>query len=414
MDAHEIIALVLTVTAFCSYVNYKFLNLPPSIGVTVIAVILTLFLKVASHFDVDINQFANFLSHKIEFQDNFLHGMLGFLVFANAIHMNSRELLKHKLAISIFSTVSVIISSVLIACATYWISSWFEIYIPFFYCLAFGALISPTDVITVIAVIKTIKIPKAMEMKITGEALFNDGMGIALFFMAMSLAYGAKNAVSVDTTLLFFFREAFGGVVLGCVLGWFGAKILHSIDHHQIAIIFTISLVAGGYIFAMSVLDVSGPICMAVAGLFVGYAMSHDGEHKKISRNVTDFWEIVDQLLNAILFVLIGIELISINIHFQIVLLALVVVFFGLIARWVSLFVPGILMHKFDHYDSTLVSLMVWGGIRGGISIALALTITGPYSEIILTMSYIVVLFSMIVQGLSMEPVTRRLMQKAK
>lgn len=412
MDAQEVLGVLLPLTAICSYINYRFIKLPKSIGITLVALLITMIINLLSMIFSPINNFSQTLVDQIGFKETFLHGMLSFLLFAGALHLNSLELSKQKGLITAFATVSVLISTGVIATCTYWISLTLGIALPFYYCLVFGALISPTDAITVISVLKHLNVPKSLLMKIEGEALFNDGMGIALFFMAIALAYGDEQSVSAGTAIIYFIREAGGGLILGIMLGYAAARLFKTIDEPELAIIHTLALVTGGYVLATSVLDVSGPICMATTGLIVGNSFNEDGISKESIKNVQQFWDLLDSLLNAILFVLIGLEFIRIDIHLPILLVAIFVIIATLFARWISVFIPIVCSSKFKRYNNSIIELMTWGGLRGGISIALALSIEGPYRDHILTITYFVVLFSIIVQGLTLKHLIDRIANK--
>lgn len=405
MEAQEVLGLLLTLTAICSYINYRLIKLPKSIGITLVALAITVMINILSFFNPAISSFSRSLLDNIGFQETFLHGMLSFLLFAGALHINAIELSKNKLLITAFATISVLISTILIAYASFWITSFVGINLPFYYCLAFGALISPTDAVTVLTVLKTVKIPKALEMKIAGEALFNDGMGIALFFMALALAYGEEKSIESGTAILYFIREGVGGLVVGAIMGWIAAKLLKTINDSELSIILTLTLVTAGYVLATSVLDVSGPICMVTIGLIVGTSFKHD--NAKRNQRTADFWDLLDQLLNAILFVLIGLEFISINLEWRYDIASLGIVIASLIARWISIFVPVITLGEYKNFNPAVMSIMTWGGVRGGISIALALSIVGQPRDFILTVTYFVVLFSIIVQGLTLGPLAK-------
>jgi CPA1 family monovalent cation:H+ antiporter len=412
MDAQEVIGILLPLTAICSYVNYKFIRLPKSIGITLVALLITVIVNVLSHYYTPINVFAQNLVDNIGFKETFLHGMLSFLLFAGALHLNSAELSKQKWIIAAFATISVLISTVLIGYATYGLTLLVGVKLPLYYCFVFGALISPTDAITVISVLKTLNVPKALQIKIEGEALFNDGMGIALFFMAIALAYGEEQSIESAKAIIYFFREAGGGLILGALMGLTAAKLFSTIDESEIAIILTLALVTGGYVLATSVLDVSGPICMATTGLIVGNSFNTDGESKASIKRVEEFWDLLDQLLNAILFVLIGLEFIRIQVKLPICIASMFIIGATILARYISVLIPVTCFSKFKSYNRAMMYLMTWGGLRGGISIALALSIIGPYRDDILTITYFVVLFSIIVQGLTMRPLVVKLIAK--
>lgn len=404
MDAQEIIGILMCLTAICSFLNYKFLKLPKSIGITLVALLITIFIVITSLFGWGLHDFAEILVNDIGFDETFLHGMLSFLLFAGALHINPQELSKQKGLIFSFATISVIISTALIGFATYGITQLFHVDLPLYYCFVFGALISPTDAIAVLGVLAQAKVPKSLEMKITGEALFNDAMGIVLFFIAIGFATGEHVSLEPNATIIYFLREGVGGAVYGLILGWVAIKLLSYIDDYEVSIILTLALVTGGYSAAVSVLDVSGPVFMVITGIVIGSFIKRDEATKQSMRNVEIFWDLLDQLLNAVLFVLIGLEFMRIHFELHLVLASIGVIFASIGARWVSIFVPVACMSMFESFNTSVISVMTWCGLRGGISIALALGITGPYHDTIVTITYFVVLFSIMIQGITMGP----------
>ena len=413
MNAHDITGVLLTLTAVCSYVNYRYMKLPKSIGITLVALVLTGLVTITGIFGWEVSKFAEDLVDRLSFNENFLHGMLSFLLFAGSLHINATELNNYKSLITTFATVSVLISTLIIGYATYGVTQLLGIDLPFYYCFVFGALISPTDAIAVIGVLRSTKLPKSLEMKIYGEALFNDGMGIVLFFMALALATGAEHSLNFNAAALYLLREGGGGLVCGAALGWLGAKLFKSINDSDLVIILTLAIVSGGYALATSVLDVSGPICMAVCGLIIGNSFKRDCMSKESIRHVYAFWDLLDDILNAILFVLIGLEFMRINFTLTNTYAALCAILIAIFARLVSVTVPVAILSRFKSFNPAVLLIMTWGGLRGGISIALALGVTGEYRDIILSITYGVVLFSIVVQGLTLRPVITKLTKRA-
>lgn len=409
MDGRQAIGVLLFFTTICSYINYRFIKLPKPIGITLIALLITISVNIYSLINMQVNEFAQSLIDNLGFKETVLHGMLGFLIFAGSLHINTLELSKHKYLIALFATLSVLISTILLGFATYGITLLIGIPIPLCYCIVFGALISPTDAIAVISVLKTSKLPKTVELKIVGEALLNDGMGIALFFMALAIAYGHEKSIDSVQALMYFVREAGGGILLGLAIGLGAAKLLATIEVHELSIILTLALVSGGYILSSSVFMVSGPICMAITGLMVGTSLKNYSTSKDCRRRVEEFWDLLDALLNAMLFVLIGLEFIRIDIQWQIALASFAVIIASIVIRWISLFIPTICLAPRQKLNINELTIMAWGGLRGGISIALALSVNGPYRDNILTLTYFVVLSSIIAQGLTIKPMVSKL-----
>ncbi|HIH2763458.1 MAG TPA: cation:proton antiporter [Candidatus Azoamicus sp.] len=280
--------------------------------------------------------------------------------------------------------------------------------LPYFYCLAFGALISPTDPIAVLGILKIIRAPKSLELKIAGEALFNDGMGIVLFFVMLTMAYGKDSEVGADSIVLYFFRQGIGGLILGLIIGIISGHMLKNVNDPEITIIFTLSLVSGGYYISHSLLDVSGPICMACAGLMINNIIKNGEMSEETMTRLGSFWELLDEVLNAILFVLIGLEFIRINFDIYIVFSGLTAISVSLFSRWLSILIPLYMVTYFKMLNLELLNVLTWSGLRGGVSIALALSIEGFYHDFIVGITYAVVIFSMMVQGISVSHVIKK------
>ncbi len=409
MEAHEVIGLLLPLAAICSYINYKFVKLPKAIGVTLVALVITLLVSISGLLGSQADVYAQNLVDNIGFNETFLHGMLSFLIFAGALHINTKELAKDKFLVTVFATLSVLISTIIIGYATYWITSRLNINLPIYYCFVFGALISPTDAVAVIGILKSAKIPKNIQIKIAGEALFNDGMGIVLFILALALADGEVQELDSTHAIVYFIREGGGGFVFGAILGWLSVQFLKTIDDYELAILLTLAIVTGGYAFAVSVLDVSGAICMAMAGIMIGSNLKSSKMSQESILRVEVFWDLIDQLLNTMLFVLIGLEFMRIDIDMTIFIAAICIILVTLLARWISIILPVALMAKFRTLNTSIVMLMTWSGLRGGISIALALSVTGQYHDLLVTITYFVVLFSIFVQGLTIQPLVQKI-----
>lgn len=410
MTTQQVIGILIPLTAISSYINYRFTKLPKSIGITLITLTLSLLVAVGGRLGWKVDGFAQNLLEGIGFNETFLHGMLSFLLFAGSLHVNAIELAKYKSLVALLATVSVLISTLLVGYAMYGLTKLLGIHLPFYYCFVFGALISPTDPIAVLGVLRTANAPKSLEVKIAGEALFNDGMGIVLFFVTLAIASGAQEALSAKTVALYFIRQGLGGLLLGCTIGWLAARLLRSIDDYEVAIIITLAIVTGGYTLAHSIADVSGPICMAIAGLVIGGSIN-DGDMSKTTMHKLDaFWELLDEVLNAILFVVIGLEFLRINFNVHTAMAAMGAIFIVIMARWISVIIPVALLARFRKFNLNVLLVMTWGGLRGGISIALALSIKSSYQyDFIVAITYAVVLFSMMVQGVTIAPLIRKI-----
>ncbi len=407
--AEEAIVCILFLTVFCGYINYKLIKLPKSAGITLVALVISISIKLLSIPFPSINSFACSILSGLGFNKMFLHGMLSFLLFAAAIHINAKDLSTDRFIIASFATISVIISTFITGYAAFIITNFFGVNLTFYYCLVFGALISPTDAIAVLELLATTKLPKVLEMKISGESLFNDGMAIVLFFMALSFADGQQTAFNPLDTFLVFLREAGGGIVFGLVIGWVAAKLLNDMQDPELMITLTLFLVTGGYIAAYSILSVSGPLSMVVAGLVIGQNLRSNATTNNAVTQLENFWSLTNDTLNAILFLIIGIEIVWIDVTIPIAICGIILIVLTLISRWISVFVPEILLSNRKKFNITIVSVITWCGLRGGISIALALGLPPPYRNTIVALTYFVVLFSLLVQGLTLRPLAARI-----
>ncbi len=400
------ISFLITLTALASYVNYKYIKLPKSIGITFITLILSMCMIIATKFGIDFGYGVNFLNN-IKFNETFLHGMLSFLLFAGSMHLNIIELSRYKVLIILLAIFSVGVSTVFIGYSLFFVSKLFFIELPFFYCFVFGALISPTDPIAVLGILKIVKVPRSLELKIAGEALFNDGMGIVLFFVTLSLAYDENTSLSFNIIIFYLIKQGFGGLLFGLVIGFLSAKLLKSVNDAEVAIIFTLGVVSGGYYLSHSVLEISGPICMVTAGLIIGDLIKRGDMMESTVIRLVSFWELLDEVLNAFLFVLIGLELIGIIFDFYIICFSILVIIITLIGRWISILIPVWSLSRFRSINFSLLNILTWCGLRGGVSIALSLSVDGYYHNFLVTVTYIVVIFSIMVQGLTANIVIR-------
>ncbi|MBW1901779.1 MAG: sodium:proton antiporter [Deltaproteobacteria bacterium] len=407
MDLFNIVAILITLTALFSYINHRYIGLPVTIGVMLIALSLSLLLNFLGSFGFGLKQHAEMLLGSIQFDKTLLHGMLSFLLFAGALHININDLVERKWSIGSLATFGTIMSSFLVGTLTWWLLIQFGLEISYSYCLLFGALISPTDPIAVLGILKTVRVPKSLKMKIAGESLFNDGVGVVVFLVILEIATGTHELNAGHIGLLFV-QETIGGALLGLGLGYLVYRMLKSVDNYQVEVLITLALVTGGYALA-DALHLSGPIAIVVAGLLIGnhgrlLAMSDETRHQ-----LDTFWELVDEILNAVLFLLIGMEILILTFTKQYLLLSLLVIPFVLMARFISIGIPMALLRPFRTFTPGAVRVMTWGGLRGGISVALALSIPPcPERHVILALTYSVVLFSILVQGLTIEKLVKR------
>lgn len=401
MNIFSTAAVLITLAAIFSYLNYRFLKIPTTIGIMLISLVMSLSL-IALHLLgwSDLEIYAERMVRGIDFHETLMEGMLSFLLFAGALHVNINDLREQKMVILLLATFGVLASTFLVGGMSWVILNQFGISMPFGYCLVFGALISPTDPIAVMGILTKVGAPKSLEIKITGESLFNDGIGVVVFLIMLGLVtgHGETQAHEIVALLL---QEAVGGALLGLAAGIGTFVLLRSIDNYQVEILLTLALVMGGYT-AASALHMSGPIAMVIAGLVIGnhgrwFAMSETTRER-----LDNFWELIDEILNAVLFVLIGLEVLLLSPGKQYLLAAIVCIPVVLSARFVSVSIPIILLRPFRAFSPKVIQILTWGGLRGGISVALALSLpAGMEREVILAVTYAVVLFSILVQGLS-------------
>jgi Na+:H+ antiporter len=414
MTAFQIIAVLISLTALFSYLNYRYFKLPPTIGVMLIALLVSLGLIAVGHFAPWIRGDAERLLRQIDFDDTLMQGMLCFLLFAGALHINLNDLAEQKGVIATLAIAGVIISMFVFGTLIHFALGWLGIELSYAWCLLFGALISPTDPVAVIGILKDAKVPRSLEIKIAGESLFNDGIGVVAFIVMHEIAVTGQHASTGHIGLLFL-EEAVGGAVFGLVIGWVTYRLLKSVDNYRVEVLLTLALVMGGYALA-SAIHTSGPIAIVVAGLFIGnhgraFAMS-----ETTRKNLDTFWELTDEILNALLFVLIGLEVLVLSFTRDLFFAGLLAIPIILFARWVSVAAPISVMSRWRKFTPGVVSIMTWGGLRGGISVALALSLSASPEmarerEIVLAVTYIVVIFSILAQGLTIERVVRKLVK---
>ena len=406
MNLFEIIALLITLTAIFSYINYCYLKLPTTIGVMFISLALSIGLILLKYTGLDFTAQAQSIIGDIDFNETLMQGMLSYLLFAGALHVNLNDLADQKWVIGLSATFGVVLSTFLIGSSFWLFLSWAGIELAYIYCLLFGALISPTDPIAVLAILRTAGAPKSLETKITGESLFNDGVGVVVFILIASIAITGKD-ITAASVITLFMKEAVGGLIYGLLLGFVTYWFIKQVDNYQVEILLTLALVTGGYASA-SALHISGPIAVVVAGLMIGnqgrlLAMSN------VTREHLDtFWELIDEILNAILFVLIGLEVLILSFDYNILVIGLPAILIVLAGRLVSVGIPVTILRLRREFSPHVIKILTWGGLRGGISVALALSIpAGPEREVILSVTYCVVIFSILVQGLTIGKLIR-------
>lgn len=403
------LAALLVVAAVASYINTRFLRWPPTVALLVISLLGSLVVLVLGNANVIALDDAERTIESINFADVVLDGMLAFLLFAGALHVDLRRLRNQRLIISVMASAGVVGATFISGTLLWLAADWVGLDIPYIWALTFGALIAPTDPIAVISILKSVGAPKSLETKIAGESLFNDGVAIVVFITILSIATGEE--ATVGSVSLVFAEEALGGAALGLALGAAGYFLMKSLDDYATELMITLGLVAGGYAVAL-MFHLSGPIAVVVAGIVIGnqgrrFAMS------EITRDHLDtFWELIDMILNAALFILIGLEVFVITVTSATVRLGLLAIPIMLFARFVSVSIPVTLIRLSSDrvFSDGTIRIMTWGGLRGGISIALALSLPrSEYRDLIVTVTYIVVVFSIVVQGLTFGWLVKRI-----
>lgn len=406
MGVFEIAAVLVTVAALASYLNYRFVRLPTTIGIMVITLALSLVMVAASHLGLSLEAEAREILDAIDLEKTLLEGMLGFLLFAGALHINLNDLGQQKWTIASLATIGVFLSTFIVGGLAYAVLDALGAHTPILVCLLFGALISPTDPIAVLGIMGRAGAPRSLEIKVAGESLFNDGVGVVVFLVILELVKHAQGISPADAGILFL-EEAAGGVVFGLVIGVLAFWFLRSVDNYQVEVLLTLALVFGGYALAAAI-HVSGPIAMVVSGLLIGnqgraFAMS-DTTRKRLDT----FWELVDEALNAVLFALLGLEVLVLPFTRQHVLAGMIMIPAVLFARFLSAGGVIKLLSLGRTFTRGAIPVLVWGGLRGGISVALALSLPNiPARPAIIAMTYVVVVFSIIVQGLTVAPLIR-------
>ncbi|WP_422858441.1 cation:proton antiporter [Flagellimonas sp. S174] len=409
MDYFVITSILVFLSAVFGYLNLRFFKLPNTIGLTLITILFTLAVFALSYFDDTLLKAERFIISKIDFKVVLLDVMLSFLLFAGALHTDLQKLKEQRWPVLVFATFGVLVSTFLVGTAVFYLLQLLGIQVGFIYCLLFGALISPTDPIAVLGILKKAGAPKKLEIKIVGESLFNDGVGVVVFLTIFGLASGS-NGFSLTNVLELFVVEVFGGLLWGLFLGWVTYYFMKRIDDYNIEVIITLATVMSGTIIATH-LHVSAPLAMVVAGLMVGGNKTREQAMSKLTESYVDkFWELIDILLNTILFVLIGMEMLVLELNATYIYAGLLAIPIGLACRYISLIIPVKLFQKRLDFVPNTTLIMTWGGLRGAISIALALGLTESMErDLFLVITYIIVIFSILVQGLTVEKLIAKL-----
>ena len=407
MSVFHAMSLIVTLVALFGYLNHRFIRLPDTIGITAIGLVAALAVTAFGAYDPTVVEWAARTVERIDFAEVVFHGMLGMLLFAGSLHINLEDIDRQKWTILLLATIGVVLSTCIVGTAFYGAARLLGLELPFIYALLFGALISPTDPIAVLGILRKVGVPKELESKIAGESLFNDGTGVVLFLTLSGIAFGGHDTTAPQVILLLA-TEIVGGVLVGLVLGLAGFYLLRGIDSYAVEIMITLAMATAGYSVA-EFLHTSAPIAVVVMGLLVGNHGKRLAMSERTREHLSSFWDLTDELLNLLLFGLIGIEIIALVspvAHLAPALMAIPIV---LAARLASVGLPILALRLFRDFSPNTVKIMTWGGLRGGISLALALSLPQfPGREPIVAATYAVVIFSILVQALSIEPLVRR------
>jgi len=412
MDYFLIITILVVISALFGYINVRFLKLPNTIGLMLITIVFTLAVLALSYFDTTLLDAEKYIITRIDFKTVLLDIMLSFLLFAGALHTNFEQLKVQRWPVLVFATLGVLVSTFLVGGVMFYCLQFLDLPVDFIYCLLFGVLISPTDPIAVLGILKKAGAPKKLETKIVGESLFNDGVGVVVFLTIFQIANSAGTGVQMEPMdiVALFGKEVIGGIVLGMGLGWISYRLMKSIDDYDIEVIITLAAVMGGTIIAQK-LHLSAPLAMVTAGLIVGNDTVRGTAMSEVTESYVDkFWELIDILLNTILFVLIGMEMLVLAFEGKYVIAGLLAIPIVLACRFTSLLLPiNFFKKKLDFVPKTNL-IMTWGGLRGGISIALALGLTeAMHRDLFLVITYVIVVFSILVQGLTVGPLVKKM-----
>jgi monovalent cation:H+ antiporter, CPA1 family len=407
----DIIAVLVTLAAVFSWINHRFFRLPVTIGVMLIAMVMSLALLAIGTVQPDFSADLERLLRSIDFDETVLHGMLSFLLFAGALHINLNDLAKERAPIAVMASVGLLLSTAIVGLGSFWILDAFGLGVPLIYCILFGALISPTDPIAVMGILKTAGAPKTLETKIAGESLFNDGVAVVAFLVLLEIATGTAEPTLGHIAALLG-QEVVGGVLFGLLIGYVAFRMLLSVENYQVEVLITLAVVTGGYALAMA-LHLSGPIAIVVAGLLIGNHGRRLAMTARTREHLDTFWELVDEVLNAVLFVLLGLEVLILTFTGRYLAAGLVLIPLVIVARFFAVGIPITLLRQFRTFSPGAVRLLTWGGLRGGISVALALSLPpGPQRDVIIAITYAIVVFSIVVQGLTVGPLIRRMIDR--
>ncbi|MFP5041726.1 cation:proton antiporter [Parasediminibacterium sp. JCM 36343] len=410
MNLYYLISLLVILSAVFAYINTRLLKLPLTIGLMLLSTIFSVGLLAVNQFFPSTLTPVTTAIKTIDFSAVVLNVLLSFLLFAGSMHTDYRQLQQNRKSIILFALVSVLLCTVLAGAALYFLTSFFGTPINFLYCLLFGAIVSPTDPIAVLGILTKANVPKSAEINIVGESLFNDGIGVVVFVSLLALIEKGSGHIQAWDMPLVFLQQAVGGIGLGFILGYIIFFLLKSIDDYETEVMITLAVVMGGN-WVAHIADVSGPLAMVVAGLITGYKVKKEVMSDVTMMYVEKFWHLIDVLMNAILFVLMGLKILSIHFEWGYLLVALAIIPLLLLCRYLSLAIPYQISKQWLDVSPKTILLMTWGGLRGGLSIAMALSLSPSFAvkDELVFITYIIVMFSIFVQGLTVEKVAKKI-----
>jgi monovalent cation:H+ antiporter, CPA1 family len=408
MSVFPLFSMLIVVSAVFAYINFRFIKLPWSIGLMFMALISSLIIFAVGEIYPSVTISITAMIHDLDFSRLLMGSMLSFMLFAGSIHIKLEDLRPERFSVIIFSTCSVLLSTFIVGILVYYLLALFGMQVGFVYCLLFGSLISPTDPIAVLGILKEAKISKSLETKMAGESLFNDGVAVVIFVTLLEVAEQPGELSWMKVAGLFA-QEAIGGLLWGVIIGYLGFVLMRSINNYKVEVMITLAIVMGGYSFA-SMLHISGPLAMVAAGIIIGNQAKNEAVSDKTAEYIDTFWELIDEILNAVLFVLIGFELLIVNLQFVYILIGVIATVIVLLSRYVSVLIPAQIVKLKERISHKTILILTWGGLRGGISIALALSIKPEmHKDLWVTLTYVIVAFSILVQGLTIGRFAKKL-----
>lgn len=408
LATYQILSVLILLTAVFAYVNDRWIKWPPTIGIMVLALISSILIATLGHLIPSLASNILLLVSNINFEQVLMKIMLSFLLFAGALHIDANKLKEEFWPVIILATVGTFISTFLVSIVAWYLFQLFGLTVPYIYCLLFGGLISPTDPIAVMGILKQAGIPKSLELKIAGESLFNDGVGVVVFLTILEVALNGTAKFSVADTAILFLREAGGGIIFGIALGYLAYFLIRSIDNYRVEVLITLTVVMCGYATADH-FHLSAPLAIIIAGIIIGTKGKGEGL-SEISRDyLGKFWDLTDEIFNAVLFLLIGLEMLIIKVEPTIMIIGCIMIFLVLLCRFLAVAVPVWFLQLRIKFEKNAVIMLTWGGLRGGISVALALSLPqAMHRDEFVLITYIIVVFSIIVQGLTIGKLANR------